>query len=329
MSTGEIYSYDCLKTTKDDFYKNVLAGKEIPVVNLGDTRHIAMMNLIISGGSPRMCMELAGHANIGISSHYYTNMAELVENQIGAPMNTIELMDGTVVRADEVITAVDTGFLYGHLIDRKYMPKELKKAYEDSRAYPVTSGFQTAYAIDSDFSGEDTIFFECDPIKIGDRTFTRMSVKSYAYDKSFAPEGRTVLQANVVQTDADYLYWESLSKEEYKAKKEELAAEMTERIVKEFPELTGRIELLDSWTPLTYNRYCNAYHGSYMGFVTTVGNKQMRFKGVVKGVNNLFIARGLFPIECLISDTYLSKIYSSFTLISMSFKFLSIYCLIL
>ena len=202
----------------------------------------------------------------------------------------IELMDGTVVKADEVITAVDTGFLYDHLIDRKYMPKELKKAYEDSRAYPVTSGFQTAYAIDSDFSGEDTIFFECDPIKIGDRTFTRMSVKSYAYDKSFAPEGRTVLQANVVQTDADYLYWESLSKEEYKAKKEELAAEMTERIVKEFPELTGRIELLDCWTPLTYNRYCNAYHGSYMGFVTTVGNKQMRFKGVVKGVNNLFIA---------------------------------------
>jgi len=202
----------------------------------------------------------------------------------------IELMDGTVVKADEVITAVDTGFLYDHLIDRKYMPKELKKAYEDSSAYPVTSGFQTAYAIDSDFSGEDTIFFECDPIKIGDRTFTRMSVKSYAYDKSFAPEGRTVLQANVVQTDADYLYWESLSKEEYKAKKEELVAEMTERIVKEFPELTGRIELLDCWTPLTYNRYCNAYHGSYMGFVTTVGNKQMRFKGVVKGVNNLFIA---------------------------------------
>ena len=27
-----------------------------------------------------------------------------------------------------------------------------------------------------------------------------------------------------------------------------------------------------------------------MGFVTTVGNKQMRFKGIVKGVSNLFIA---------------------------------------
>lgn len=79
MSTGEIFGYDCLKTTKEDFYRHVLAGKGIPAVNLGDTRHISMMNLIISGGSPRMCMELAGHTNIGISSHYYSNMASLVE----------------------------------------------------------------------------------------------------------------------------------------------------------------------------------------------------------------------------------------------------------
>lgn len=79
LSTVEIYGYECLKKTKNDFYRHALAGMEIPDVHLGDTRHIAMMNLIISGSSPRMCMELAGHTNIGISSHYYTNMAELVE----------------------------------------------------------------------------------------------------------------------------------------------------------------------------------------------------------------------------------------------------------
>ena len=79
MSTVEIYGYKCLKNTKDDFYRDALAGMDIPGIHLGDTRHIAMMNLIISGSSPRMCMELAGHTNIGMSSHYYTNMAELVE----------------------------------------------------------------------------------------------------------------------------------------------------------------------------------------------------------------------------------------------------------
>jgi phytoene dehydrogenase-like protein len=127
-------------------------------------------------------------------------------------------------------------------------------------------------------------------MKVGARTFSRISVKNYAYDKSFAPEGKAVLQANLIQTDADYEYWASLTKEEYAAKKAELADQITQRIVKEFPELEGKIELLDSWSPLTYNRYCNAYHGSYMGFVTTVGNKQMRFKGTIKGVDNLYIA---------------------------------------
>lgn len=202
----------------------------------------------------------------------------------------IELEDGVKVKADHIISAVDTDFLFGRLIDRKYMPKALAKAYENRSVYPVTTGFQVAYAIDADFSGKDTIFFDCEPLQIGTRSFSRLSVKNYEYDKSFAPEGKAVLQANIAQSDEDYAYWKSLNPEDYKAKKEELANALTKRIEAEFPELKGKMELLDCWTPMTYDRYCNAYHGSYMGFVTTVGNKQMRFKGVVKGVDDLYIA---------------------------------------
>lgn len=74
----EIFNYDCLVHLKEDLYREELP-KGTPGVGFGDTRHIAMMNLIISGGSPRMCMELAGHVNIGISSHYYSNMTTLIE----------------------------------------------------------------------------------------------------------------------------------------------------------------------------------------------------------------------------------------------------------
>lgn len=211
----------------------------------------------------------------------------IIERKIAAG---IELEDGTIVKADYVIPAVDTSFLFGNLIDKKYMPKALAKAYENRKGYPVTSGFQVAYAAPASFSGEDTILFDCEPLNIGRNHFDRMSIKSYAYDKSFAPEGRTVIQANVVQSDSDYEYWSSLSREDYKQKKAELAAELTKRIEKQFPELTGQLELLDCWTPLTYNRYCNAFHGAYMGFVTTVNVKQMRFKGEIKGIDNLFIA---------------------------------------
>ena len=240
-------------------------------------------------GSLAMSLRMADRfREMGGVIHTGVSVKEIVLK--GKKTEGIRLEDGSLVRADHVISAVDTDFLFGRLIDRKYMPRELAKAYERRNAYPITTGFQLAYSIPADFSGEDTIFFDVDPIKIGTRSFRRISVKNYSYDPSFAPEGRAVLQANLVQTDADYLYWESLSREEYVQKKAELTEEITDRILKEFPELEGRIELLDSWSPMTYNRYCNAYHGSYMGFVTTVGNKQMRFKGVVKGIDNLYVA---------------------------------------
>lgn len=202
----------------------------------------------------------------------------------------IELESGEKVTADEVISAVDPSFLFGRLIDRSFMPKEFSAAYADSSKYPVTSGFQIAYKIDDDFSGEDTIFFGCEPIVIGGRRFDRIYIKNYGYDKTFAPEGKAVLQTNIPQTDEDFTYWKSLSKEEYRAKKQELIREVTDRIVREFPELNGRLELLDCWTPMTYERYCNAYHGAYMAFVTTIGAKQLRIKGVLKGLDNFYMA---------------------------------------
>ncbi len=226
--------------------------------------------------------ELGGKLHIGVS------VSEIIIS--GKKAAGVRLEDGTEISADYVISAVDTDFLFGKLIDKKYMPADLKKAYERRKAYPITTGFQIAYSIDADFSQKDAVFFDIDPVRIGKKVFSRISVKNYGYDKSFAPEGKAVLQANLIQSDEDYEFWSSLSEEEYRNKKAELVSEITGRIVKEFPELEGKIEFLDCWTPMTYNRYCNAYHGSYMGFVTTVGNKQMRFKGVVKGVDNLYIA---------------------------------------
>lgn len=48
-------------------------------MQLGDTRHIAMISLAVSGSSPTICRELAGHDNISISSHYYTNLTEFLD----------------------------------------------------------------------------------------------------------------------------------------------------------------------------------------------------------------------------------------------------------
>lgn len=79
-SLESAYGYSNLNSALKVFFHEVIGEcQDISEIHLGDTRHIAMMNLIISGGSPVICMELAGHEDIDISSNYYANLSTLVE----------------------------------------------------------------------------------------------------------------------------------------------------------------------------------------------------------------------------------------------------------
>ena len=202
----------------------------------------------------------------------------------------LELENGTVIKADYIIPTVDTHVLFHKLLPDTPMPKELSEAYANAKKYPATSGFQVAFAAPIGAMEGETVFIDIDPISLGNKSFERIYVKSYAYDDIFNKEGKTVIQTCMTQVDDDYEFWKSLGKEEYAALKEKLTEEVAKRIEKAFPLMAGQLEHLDTWTPLTYERYCNAYHGSYMSFVTTPEGKQIRMKGKIKGIDNLFLA---------------------------------------
>lgn len=88
------YRYDDLRKLLHRFYdvvvpnyfdvveaaKNEIADNEICRIQLGDTRHIAMISLILQGSSPTVCRDLAGHRNVDISAHYYNNISKLVDS---------------------------------------------------------------------------------------------------------------------------------------------------------------------------------------------------------------------------------------------------------
>jgi hypothetical protein len=80
-STASVYyTYQNLSYCLRRFQENVMGVSEgESKINLGDTRHLAMISLIVSGGSPVICKELAGHEDINVSSHYYTNISRFVE----------------------------------------------------------------------------------------------------------------------------------------------------------------------------------------------------------------------------------------------------------
>ena len=93
------YTYSNLRDCLRYFYKNILRDKmyihireketgivhreltdnEIEWITLGDTRHLSMINLIISGGNPVICKELANHEDINISANYYSNIKNFIE----------------------------------------------------------------------------------------------------------------------------------------------------------------------------------------------------------------------------------------------------------
>lgn len=202
----------------------------------------------------------------------------------------IKLEDGSIHKADYIIPTVDFNVLFNKLVDKKYMPAELKDAYADEKAYPVTSGFQAAFTVKGSMPIRGTVLFPCDEFRMGNKTYDRLSYKVYDYDELFKKDGKTVIQVHIVQDHEDYYFWKGLSAEEYKTKKAEYAEMMKEQLEKRFPELKGNLELLDVWTPLTYERYCGAYHGAYMSFVTTTGGKAFRTKGTVKGIKNMYLA---------------------------------------
>ncbi len=202
----------------------------------------------------------------------------------------ITLEDGTFIEANYVIPTVDSYVLFHKLLPENYMPAELKTAYNEPKNYPTISGFQIAFTVSERYDRGETVFIDVDPIQVGNRTFSRMYVKAYGYDPIFVKDGKQVIQTCISQTDEDYEAWKNLSETEYRELKKTLVAEIEKRIAANFPELEGDLQFLDCWTPLTYERYCNAYHGSYMSFTTTPNVKQLKLKGKLKGIENLYLA---------------------------------------
>jgi len=91
---SRFYSRQNLFTCMNYFYKEVIEGiyhlkvvdktdhlapGEICYINLGDTRHLSLSNIMLEGGTPALAMEFAGHENPDMAAHYYSNITNLIE----------------------------------------------------------------------------------------------------------------------------------------------------------------------------------------------------------------------------------------------------------
>ena len=96
----------------------------------------------------------------------------------------------------------------------------------------------------------------------------------------------------VFQRAADCEEWQKLREDRtsYDEKKKDLALELMCRAEESFPELKGRLKLLDAWTPATYSRYFGANKGAYMSFGVTSGARRKSVSPRVRGLENVLLA---------------------------------------
>lgn len=244
------------------------------------------------GGSLQMAMRMAQrYQELGGVLHTGVEVKKILVNRKYA--EGILLPGGKKVPADYVVCACDTNHTFAKLLDASYMPKRLKQIYEERELYPVVSGFHVAFGIEGSFDEvKETSMYSCRPVTIGVSRAERMSINNYFYEPEFAPQGNSIVQSMFVQTEKDYEYWAKLYKDKdaYNKKKSELAEEIKQRLLERFPQLKGRVQILDVWTPATYHRYCNAWNGAYMSFIITRNAKNRTVPGKIKGLSNVVIA---------------------------------------
>ena len=101
------------------------------------------------------------------------------------------------------------------------------------------------------------------PLEAAGMTYSTLVVNNYATVQGYAPEGGSVITC--LLHGPSYGYWKAAKEDgTYVAKKQEVMDKFLQAMTQIIPELEGNVEVTDVATPLTYERYCDTFEGSYM-----------------------------------------------------------------
>ncbi len=199
--------------------------------------------------------------------------------------------NGKSFTADYFIAAIDANFFFEKLLKSKYPDPQFQKRFQNSDVYPVPSELRISIGYEGVPSDVPrTLRFPVvSPFLVNGKTMDRLQLTNYDYEPDFAPEGKTLFSVTINQFNDDYEAWDNLSKEKevYRKEKERIGREVVKAIANRFPEMDGKLKVLDVATPKTFERYCNSYRGGIIAFAPTLESKAMDHSGKVKGLKNI------------------------------------------
>jgi phytoene dehydrogenase-like protein len=191
-----------------------------------------------------------------------------------------------VLPADAVIVTADT-LAIDHLFEAPLKADWLDKmrtVAEPTMNVLVSLGVEASLT-----EYPKTYVFKLDkPIDLAGQTYEFLSVNNYAHDPVYSPAGKTALTISL--SGDTYDFWKKAQEQNrYEAEKQKLAEMVTEALAARIPEISGRVEVCDIATPLTYERYCGNWKGSWMTEMTP-GMKMESYPAIINGLAGLYFA---------------------------------------
>lgn len=192
---------------------------------------------------------------------------------------------------DYFVAACDAHFLYKNLLSGAYDDPAFESRFSDPETYPLASNIYVALGY-ADAVGDQprTLSFPITPFSIHGRPIQRLQLTHYSYEPDFAPPGHTVFTCAINQFQEDLDDWMALEPKDYKEEKHRIADAVRTAVETRFPEMRGKLRVLDVATPNTYQRYCNAYRGAFMAFLPTTSGKELLHNGRIHGLENLHLS---------------------------------------
>lgn len=212
------------------------------------------------GGSLRMAQNMADTFNSLGGDILYNQKVERVEVENNKACGVWS--NGTLYKADAVIVTVDTLTAIDHLFE-----KPLTESWMDEMRHeivPVNNAF-ICLGVRADLSHlpEGILYPLKRPFNYFGRQQNTIGFNNYAQYEGYAPTGCTALTCFLAGDTYDE--WKSAKTDgTYEEKKANLASTVIDRLAEVVPETEGKVEVWDVATPLTYERYCGTWRGSWM-----------------------------------------------------------------
>lgn len=241
---------------------SVVPADRTPMINAGmvfSDRHYGGINYP-KGGVGQIAQKLVeGLEKAGGQIRYRSRVTEIVRQNGRA--TGVRLASGQVIRARQVVSNATRWDTFEHLLPQSEMPQS--EAKWRNRYQKSPSFFSLHLGVKAEALPAGT---ECHHILLEDwqrmedaRGTIFVSIPTLL-DPDLAPPGHHIIHAFT----PDWIEnWQNLASSEYEARKEEVAAQIIDRLLVLFPDLTTGLDYQEAGTPRTHRRFLGRMDGTY------------------------------------------------------------------